>query len=63
MLGFVIRRAAISILMLVAASALVFAILRLLPGDPIITRLGATAGANPEAIDQLRREAGWTIRS
>ncbi|HST41120.1 MAG TPA: ABC transporter permease [Conexibacter sp.] len=58
MLGFVIRRAAISILMLVAASALVFAILRLLPGDPIITRLGATAGANPEAIDQLRREAG-----
>jgi peptide/nickel transport system permease protein len=57
-LGFVIRRAAISILMLVAASALVFAILRLLPGDPIITRLGATAGANPEAIDQLRREAG-----
>ncbi len=58
MLGFVIRRAATSILMLVAASALVFAILRLLPGDPIITRLGATAGANPEAIDQLRREAG-----
>ncbi|ADB48549.1 ABC transporter permease [Conexibacter woesei] len=58
MLGFVIRRAATSILMLVAASVLVFVILRLLPGDPIITRLGATAGANPEAIDQLRREAG-----
>lgn len=58
MLGFVLRRAATSILMLVAASVLVFVILRLLPGDPIITRLGATAGANPEAIDQLRREAG-----
>ncbi len=58
MLGFVIRRAATSILLLVAASVLVFVILRLLPGDPIITRLGATAGANPEAIDQLRREAG-----
>ena len=58
MLGFVIWRAATSILMLVAASVLVFVILRLLPGDPIITRLGATAGANPEAIDQLRREAG-----
>jgi peptide/nickel transport system permease protein len=57
-LGFVLRRAATSILMLVAASVLVFVILRLLPGDPIITRLGATAGANPEAIDQLRREAG-----
>ena len=58
MLGFVIRRAATSILLLVAASVLVFVILRLLPGDPIITRLGATAGANPEALDQLRREAG-----
>lgn len=58
MLGFVVRRAATSILLLVAASVLVFVILRLLPGDPIITRLGATAGANPEAIDQLRREAG-----
>lgn len=58
MLGFVIRRAATSVLLLVAASVLVFVILRLLPGDPIITRLGATAGANPEAIDQLRREAG-----
>jgi peptide/nickel transport system permease protein len=57
-LGFVVRRAATSILLLVAASVLVFVILRLLPGDPIITRLGATAGANPEAIDQLRREAG-----
>jgi peptide/nickel transport system permease protein len=57
-LGFVIRRAATSVLLLVAASVLVFVILRLLPGDPIITRLGATAGANPEAIDQLRREAG-----
>ncbi|MBB4660933.1 peptide/nickel transport system permease protein [Conexibacter arvalis] len=49
---------ATSILMLVAASVLVFAVLRLLPGDPVITRLGATAGANPELLDRLRRDAG-----
>lgn len=58
MTGFVLRRVVTSIVMLVAASVLVFAVLRLLPGDPIITRLGATAGNNPELLDRLRRDAG-----
>lgn len=44
--------------MLVATSLLIFVILRLLPGDPIITRLGATPDIDAETIQRLREEAG-----
>ena len=47
MLRFVVRRVATSILLLVATSALVFFVLRLLPGDPVITSLGASPGVSP----------------
>jgi len=49
---------ATSIFLLVATSAFVFVVLRLLPGDPIITRLGESSTASPEVIEQLRRELG-----
>ncbi|WP_219948702.1 ABC transporter permease [Salinibacterium sp. M195] len=49
---------AISIVMLIATSLLVFIVLRLLPGDPIITRLGSTPGVDAEMIQRLREEAG-----
>lgn len=52
------RRVAISIVMLIATSLLVFIVLRLLPGDPIITRLGSTPGVDAETIARLRQEAG-----
>lgn len=44
--------------MLVVVSMLIFIVLRLLPGDPIITLLGATPGVDPETIKQLRKAAG-----
>lgn len=44
--------------MLIATSLLIFTVLRLLPGDPIITRLGATPGIDAETIRRLREEAG-----
>jgi peptide/nickel transport system permease protein len=49
---------AISMGMLIATSLLIFTVLRLLPGDPIITRLGATPGIDAETIQRLREEAG-----
>jgi len=55
---FVARRVAISIGMLIATSLLIFVALRLLPGDPIITRLGATPGIDLDTIQRLREEAG-----
>ena len=58
MLGFVVRRVVTSILLLVATSALVFFVLRLLPGDPVITSLGASPGVSKATIARLRHEAG-----
>lgn len=58
MLRMIVRRVAVSVLMLAAISILIFVVLRLLPGDPIITRLGASASASPEALARLRAQAG-----
>ncbi|WP_136044949.1 ABC transporter permease, partial [Microbacterium sp. K41] len=58
MLLSVLRRVAISIAMLIATSLLVFVVLRLLPGDPVITRLGSTPGVDAEMLQRLREEAG-----
>lgn len=61
MTRFVLRRVAISIAMLIATSLLIFIVLRLLPGDPVITRLGSTPGVDAETIERLRREAGLDL--
>ena len=53
---YVLRRLALAILSLVVASALIFALLRLLPGDIAETKLGV--GATPEAVAQLREDLG-----
>jgi peptide/nickel transport system permease protein len=58
MFRFVVRRVATSILLLVATSAVVFFVLRLLPGDPVITSLGASPGVDAKTIARLRHEAG-----
>lgn len=58
MVRMIVRRLAVSIAMLTAVSALIFAVLRLLPGDPVITRLGATPGISSETIAELRKSAG-----
>jgi peptide/nickel transport system permease protein len=55
---FVIKRVAISILLLVATSVIIFVVLRALPGDPITARLGTARGVNQAVIDRLRRTAG-----
>lgn len=51
-----LRRFAISVGSLVVASALIFLLLRLLPGDLAETKLGT--GATPEAVEQVRTELG-----
>jgi peptide/nickel transport system permease protein len=55
---FVIKRVALSILMLLATSIVIFAVLRALPGDPVTARLGTAQGVNQEVIDRLRASAG-----
>ena len=53
---YILRRLVLSLISLIVASALIFGLLRLLPGDIAQTRLGI--GATPEAVEQLRRELG-----
>jgi peptide/nickel transport system permease protein len=55
---FVIKRVAISVVLLVATSVLIFVVLRALPGDPVAARLGTTAGVSQETINRLRASAG-----
>lgn len=51
-----IRRLAVMLLTLLAAAAIIFILLDLLPGDPAAVTLGLNAA--PEALDALRREMG-----
>jgi peptide/nickel transport system permease protein len=53
---YLLRRLVLTLVSLVVASALIFGLLRLLPGDIAETRLGI--GATPEAVEQLRLELG-----
>ena len=53
---FLLRRVLTLIVTLLAASAAVFVVLELLPGDPALTIMGPDA--NPEAVQALRVELG-----
>lgn len=44
--------------MLLLVSILVFIVLRLLPGDPLITRFGATPGVDPAVLAGIRHQLG-----
>ncbi|MFE0021281.1 ABC transporter permease [Amycolatopsis sp. NPDC059021] len=55
---YILRRAGVSALMLVGVSVLVFVVLRLLPGDPTVTKVGAAQGIDPKALLRLRTELG-----
>lgn len=58
MIRYVLRRLGASVLMLVLVSVLIFLVLRLLPGDPTITKVGAAQGIDPRALEALRQELG-----
>lgn len=58
MLGYALRRLPSAIGVLIAASVLVFVLLRLVPGDPAMVLAGADAG--PEAVAALREQLGLT---
>ncbi len=55
---YIVKRVSISLVMIAGSSILIFAVLRALPGDPVIARLGAARGTDQATIDRLRAEAG-----
>ena len=56
MLQFIRRRFLASLIIIFLATTLVFLIIHLLPGDPIILLLGEQGAANPESVDKLRKK-------
>jgi peptide/nickel transport system permease protein len=58
MLVYVAKRCLTAVVMLFLSSIIIFAVLRLLPGDPVIARLAGAKNINPEAIAELRRTMG-----
>lgn len=57
MLRYVLRRLAGSFLLLVAVIAVTFALIRLAPGDTVVT-LAGSGGGDPELLAQLREQLG-----
>lgn len=55
---YVVKRIAITLITLAGSSVLIFAVLRALPGDPVIARLGTAKGVDQAMLDRLRAEAG-----
>lgn len=58
MLRYVLRRALTTVAMLVAASLLIFVVLRVLPGDPTTTQLGSITGTSADTIAKLQHQLG-----
>lgn len=58
MLRYIARRLLSSLVMLVIISAVVFASMRLLPGDPVLARLGGAKFIDEAAIEALRQSMG-----
>ena len=55
---FVLKRIAISVVLLIAVSVLIFIVIRALPGDPVAARLGTSQGVSQAMINGLRKSAG-----
>lgn len=58
MLIYLLRRAGVGLLMLLALSVLVFLLLRLTPGDPVSAYINPSAPISPEALAELRTRLG-----
>jgi peptide/nickel transport system permease protein len=59
MVLFIARRLAISLVLLVLSSIVIFVVMRVIPGDPTITKLGGTIrDLDPQTLRDVRRQLG-----
>lgn len=59
MTNYLIRRIASALLLMFLVSVIIFVVVRMLPADPVITRLGAVAAnASEELVAELRADLG-----
>ena len=59
----IIRRLLQLVPVVLLATALVFVLVRLAPGDPVQQQLGARGARDPERVAALRQSWDWTSRS
>jgi peptide/nickel transport system permease protein len=59
MARYVLRRFVTSVVLLLLSSVLIFLVMRVIPGDPTLTKLGGTIkDVDPRALDAIRHELG-----
>lgn len=59
MARYVLRRFVTSVALLLLSSVLIFLVMRVIPGDPTLTKLGGTIkDVDPKALDAIRHELG-----
>ena len=61
MTAYIIRRLLMAVVIVILVTILVFFVIRLLPGDPLIIFMGQNAGVEsmtPERLNQLRHDYG-----
>jgi peptide/nickel transport system permease protein len=59
MLRYIARRVVTSIVLLVVSSVLIFVVMRVIPGDPTLTKLGGSIkDVNPQALQAIRHQLG-----
>jgi peptide/nickel transport system permease protein len=56
MLKFLLRRLGAALVMVAIAATLVFFLIHLLPGDPIVLLLGEQGASNPEVVQRIREK-------
>lgn len=57
-LGFVLRKALTALLQLLVVATLIFSVMYIMPGDPVLLLLGSDSSPSPEAIASLRSQLG-----
>ena len=55
---YIIKRLLQSIIVLILVSVIIFAAVRLAPGDPVLMKLGPYNEPTPEAVAQIEKELG-----
>ena len=58
LLLYVFRRLGSSLVLFVLVSMVIFLLLRVAPGDPVLTKLGGIRGASPQALIAIRHDLG-----
>lgn len=61
MLKFLLRRIGIALVLLFVVSTIVFMLIRIMPGDPVLMMLGTDSNPDPAAVASLRSELGLDL--